>query len=340
MQMNDPVSPVSEALRLRAGEWVQVRSAEEIFATLDGHGCLEALPFMPEMLKWCGKTVQVQKSAHKTCDTIGPYGTLRMSNAVHLTELRCDGAAHGGCEAACLIFWKEAWLRRSPGPAQAQPKVDGVIADSDAPESAATSYNVEGLQRATRAQTVGDKAPSERYRCQATELPNATTRAAWWDPRLYVKDLTSGNVGPFKFIRYSSIALFNMVMRLHWRGRPYPYLRGLAGDKTPTEELNLQVGELVEVRSKREIMLTLNEYKKNRGLSFDVEMVPFCGRKFRVLRRVEKIINEKTGKMMRLPSACLILENATCGGCLSRKRLFCPRAIYPYWHEIWLKRVQ
>ena len=39
---------------------------------------------------------------------------LRMRNAVHLEGLRCDGQAHGGCQAGCLLYWKEAWLRRVP----------------------------------------------------------------------------------------------------------------------------------------------------------------------------------------------------------------------------------
>ena len=37
----------------------------------------------------------------------------RMRNAVHLEE-RCDGQAHGGCQAGCLVYWKEAWLKRVP----------------------------------------------------------------------------------------------------------------------------------------------------------------------------------------------------------------------------------
>ena len=28
-----------------------------------------------------------------------------------ILDLRCDGKAYGGCQAACLIFWKEAWLK-------------------------------------------------------------------------------------------------------------------------------------------------------------------------------------------------------------------------------------
>ena len=44
---------IIDALGLRVGERVEVRSAEEIFATLDKSGCLNSLPFMPEMLQFC-----------------------------------------------------------------------------------------------------------------------------------------------------------------------------------------------------------------------------------------------------------------------------------------------
>jgi hypothetical protein len=127
---------------------------------------------------------------------------------------------------------------------------------------------------------------------------------------------------------------------LHWRGRPYPYVRGLAEDKTPTAVLNLQPGEWAQVRSRDEIMRTINEHRRNRGLSFDVEMVPYCDKRFRVLRRVDRIIDEKTGKIINIPSPCIILEGVVCSGCFSENRLFCPRSIYPYWREIWLKRVE
>ena len=43
------------------------------------------------------------------------------------------------------------------------------------------------------------------------------------------------------------------------------------------ELLDLQPGELVQVRSKNEIEQTINGQGKNRGLSFVREMVPYCG---------------------------------------------------------------
>src|SRR5258706_9654215 len=94
-----------------AGDWVEVLSKEEILRTLDKNGQLEGLPFMPQMFKYCGKHFRVFKRAHKTCDTVFPIRGRKMSNAVHL-ETRCDGEAYGGCQAGCLIFWKEAWLKR------------------------------------------------------------------------------------------------------------------------------------------------------------------------------------------------------------------------------------
>ena len=100
--------------RYRPGDWVRVRSKEQILRTLDASSELDNLPFMPEMLRYCGKRFPVFASAHKTCDTVNKTGGRRMRNAVHLEGLRCDGAAHGGCQAQCLLFFKEAWLEPAP----------------------------------------------------------------------------------------------------------------------------------------------------------------------------------------------------------------------------------
>src|SRR5580698_5184957 len=96
--------------RLKVGDWVEVCSKEEILRTLDTSGQLEGMPFMPEMFAFCGRRFQVYKSAHKTCDTVFPVRGRRVEHAIHL-DTRCDGSAHGGCQAGCMIFWKEAWLK-------------------------------------------------------------------------------------------------------------------------------------------------------------------------------------------------------------------------------------
>src|SRR6185295_13831004 len=107
---NPELKSSGEASELRAGDWVTVRSKEEILRTLDRDGQLDGMPFMPEMFAFCGQRFQVHKRAHKTCDTVFPTRGRRVSDAVHL-ETRCSGQAHGGCQAGCLLFWKVAWLK-------------------------------------------------------------------------------------------------------------------------------------------------------------------------------------------------------------------------------------
>ena len=70
---------------------------------------------MPEMLQHVGGRFRVAQRAEKICDLVGPGGSRRMRDTVFLENLRCDGASHGGCQAECRIYWKEAWLRRVDG---------------------------------------------------------------------------------------------------------------------------------------------------------------------------------------------------------------------------------
>src|SRR5258705_4020542 len=97
---------------VRAGDVVEVRNKEEILRTLDERGALDGLPFMPEMLQFCGRRFRVGAVAHKTCETARrTWKARQLRRTVHLEGLRCDGSAHGGCQAECNLFWREEWLR-------------------------------------------------------------------------------------------------------------------------------------------------------------------------------------------------------------------------------------
>src|SRR5262245_7497526 len=96
-------------MKMNAGDWVEVRSKDEILATLDKNGRCEDLPFMPQMFDYCGRRFRVHSRAYKTCDTVsGHYVGRRLPEGVHLS-IRCDGRSYGGCQAGCLIFWKSIW---------------------------------------------------------------------------------------------------------------------------------------------------------------------------------------------------------------------------------------
>src|SRR5947208_4054776 len=102
---------IPRVLGLRAGDVVEIRSEREILTTLDERGKLDGLPFMPEMLQFCGTRTRVFRRADKTCDTVISYTSRRLTNTVHLADLRCDGQRHGGCQAGGWPSWREAWLR-------------------------------------------------------------------------------------------------------------------------------------------------------------------------------------------------------------------------------------
>ncbi len=104
--------------RYQRGQVVEVRSHREILATLDSNGKLDNLPFMPEMAKCCGRRFRVYRRAEKVfLDQY--YYVARMPRAVFLEGVRCDGAAHAGCQMGCLILLEgglaEARWRLRPG---------------------------------------------------------------------------------------------------------------------------------------------------------------------------------------------------------------------------------
>lgn len=327
-------------LDLRVGEVVEVRSRDEILATLDDRGELEALPFMPEMLQFCGRRFRVDKLAVKLCDTINWNGMYRMDHAVHLAGVRCDGQSHGGCQAGCLVYWKEAWLKR----------VDGAVAAEAAPgpSSLVPPGRVLLDLVATTRKPADPDAPDETvYSCQATELLRAAPE--WVPPgdlKQYVLDVRSGNAGLGATIRSLLVAAFNEYQDFSRRhvpvplrirsGSRFPFIQGRQR-KTPHETLDLRPGELVRIKPIEAIIETLDSNNRNRGMSFDAEMKKYCGRQARVLRRVDRIIDEKTGRMLHFRNPCIILEDVICTSDYHR---LCPRGIYPYWREIWLERVE
>lgn len=328
-------------MSLRSRDWAVVKSREEILASVDGSGKIDGMPFMAEMLQYCGQKLQVSAVAHKTCDTIKRTGGRRVKNAVHLKGIRCDGSAHGGCQAACLIFWKTDWLRAADGKS------------GDDPEIATASPMSESELRETGSRVENGELV---YSCQATQLYEASSPLRWWDFRQYAVDLWCGNVRVGRILRVALLrAIYHLrslgigyraALALHDRvhmmltGRASPYKDGLipVGQATPTESLNLLRGEWVEVRSHEEIRATNTERNYNRGMQFDPEMAQFCGRRFKVTGRVERLIDERTGRMRSMKSPCIVLDGVVCSADYSRLRLFCPREIPLFFREIWLRR--
>lgn len=313
-----------KCLKLRPGELVEVRTLGEIMRTLDSNGTLDCVPFMPEMAAYCGKRARVFRRIDKLNDWINSTGLKRMRNLVLLEEIRCDGSEHGGCQSNCHLRWHEAWLRRvsSSAPPATAPNLPK-----------ATTELIAELRRLAKR---NDEATAGvRYICQATALTAGGVPLYWQDPRHYARDLLTGNVRPWPFFVGVALACFNWIQQ--YRGGVVSAHHSLGITNTsPHAVLNLRPGELVRVKPKHLIEITLNNRRRNRGLWFDRDMLRFCGGVYRVRARVERVIVEKTGELRQLTNPCIILEGCTATG---EYLAFNPENEHIFWREIWLERV-
>ncbi|MGZ4334739.1 MAG: hypothetical protein ACXVRJ_10780 [Gaiellaceae bacterium] len=315
--------------RFRAGQLVRIKTAAEIAATLDDDGTLDGLPFMPEMVRFCGGVVEVRGSAHKTCAY--QAGMRSLDAAVFLDGLHCDGSAHGGCQTRCPIFWKDTWL---------EPAADG---ETGSPPGDPGELGC----KASRSVLVRGRDPAAgTYSCQSTELIEATAPLSAWSPRQYWDDVRSGNAPFGAVLRALPLLFFNRFQRLSTRvlpprlrirgGRTFPHVAGTL-TKTPDVRLGVGPGEGVETRSHAEILETLDAEGRNRGLGFDRDMIPYCGQRFTVRGRVEVRVDDLSGELRHLSNPCVVLDGVVCKG---RYHLFCARELDCYWREAWLRRLE
>ncbi len=296
-----------------AGETIEVLGAAEIAATLDANGMLDGVPFMPEMLAFCGRRMRVQRRADKTC-VEGHYGLRKLGGTVLLEAARCDGAAHDGCQRNCMMFWKEAWLK----PAAAGHTVIDPLVEA----------------RARKRLAALPTRDADRYLCQSTALMAATAPQSAWNVAHLVTDVRRGELSLAGFLAMVGRTLLNRARGLVG----LPDLGALAGDqgRAPAGDLGLQPGDWVRVLPAEAIQATLGPDSRNRGLSFEPEMSRYIGGVYQVEFVVRRIILEETGQMAKL-NRTVALKTLACAGACAKN---CPRANTLYWREAWLERVQ
>ena len=193
--------PVSQRDRFLPGDLVQVLSQREILATLDEKGTFEKLPFMPEMLDFCGQTFRVSREALKTCVDAEIRG---LDNTVFLDGLRCDGSNHSGCQRACSIFWKTAWLKHAGAESSALLQFRSAV--------------VPLKRRVSRAELLSIAERDGQLFCQSTQIRNASKPLPWWEPSQYLPDLRYTRITWLAAAWYEKIASRLKRFRLSWRG--------------------------------------------------------------------------------------------------------------------------
>ena len=313
--------------RLKAGELVKVKDLASIRATLSPEGDLEGLPFMPEMSTYCGRRMKVFKRVHKSCDLQHGQGGVSTGRLVHLVGARCNGAAHGGCQASCTLLWHEGWLER----------VDEVAA-----ETGTDSLGVPGADFPASWTIQAQRGPKGeiRYRCQVTEQARYTKPLSPFRLQQYAEDYASGNITVADLVGGTLRTVYRFVLELgvgygYWvrlynwiqarrGGLQHPYVQGKL-TKTPVQVLDLKEGEWVQIKPFNEIMKTVDVNNKNRGLWFvPQEMGEYCGSKARVVKRVERVLNERTGEMIHFRTPSVMLEDVYCKGLAIPSRVLSP----------------
>src|SRR5215468_240252 len=189
----------------KPNDWVQVKNFAEIATTLAQDGTLDGMPFMPEMLPFCGKQFKVLRRAEKTCMEVegGAYVIREFKNndVFFLDGLRCSGADHDGCQRACLLFWKSAWL-----------KPIGINRDTG------EAANGVGALRSKLKTRSGPR----RYLCQSTQLPASTTSRSLGKMEILQKlsrDLHSGALDVREAVKLLVVPLYRKF-RDRLVGRP------------------------------------------------------------------------------------------------------------------------
>ena len=298
-----------------AGQLVEVRSAAEIAATLDAEGQLDGMPFMPEMVRFCGQKLYISRRADKTC-VEGFHGMRKLGGSVLLDEVRCDGAAHDGCQRNCQIFWNEAWLK---------PVTDGGA-------SLIGDLRTETLAR-ERLETARTR-KDDSYYCQSTVLGDITAPQSKWAINHLVTDVARGELTTIGLILTIGRTIVNRIRGLFGLGD----LGALVGssETKSKDALDLKPGEWVRIKPADEIKATLCPDGRNFGLSFEPEMSRYIGGLYQVDFPVRTIILEETGRMAKL-NRTVALKGLSCKGICAKN---CPRANTLYWRESWLERVE
>lgn len=99
---------------------------------------------------------------------------------------------------------------------------------------------------------------------------------------------------------------------------------------------SLKAGDRVRVRSREEVEASLDHLGQLKGCSFMAEMWPYCDTTQRVLKRLERFIDERDLRAKKC-KGIVLLEGLMCQGTAEFGR--CDRSCFYFWREEWLEKI-
>jgi hypothetical protein len=115
---SEPVG-LGEPSRFGEGDWVRVKDADAIKATLDAKNRHRGLWFTDTQWSYCSKTFQVDRVVQRMMDD--ERRMRKISRTTTLAGATCAGAdLTSGCGRACALLFRDDWLEPS-SPEAAEP---------------------------------------------------------------------------------------------------------------------------------------------------------------------------------------------------------------------------
>lgn len=296
--------------RFSEGSPVRVKSKERILqsaylAGQQGNGL-----FMEQMWEYCGKEFKVLKKVnhvfdeyrHTMHETRSPYYILEglICNG-HIRNLDCH------CDRSCYFLWHEQWLEESIS----VKNNDADQSFSDSPEQNCSENSPKNLECSLN--------------CQLTNI----------------RCIADQNSAFNNIFQHTVSMLGKLKGRLlsyckTWLESP-SFKREEKGERMDNE-LFLQAGDTVRIRTKPEINRILDSENKTGGCGFAKEMYLHCGRVYKVLKPITSFYDEARGKVLKSKNM-VILENVTCSGKFKLFPWRCNRTCFYFWRKEWLEKV-
>ncbi len=115
-----------------------------------------------------------------------------------------------------------------------------------------------------------------------------------------------------------------------------PRKRTGASPVIDSEHILLKSGDKVRVRSREEILSTLDHWGQLKGCAFLEEMCQYCGSIQEVLKPIQRFVDERDQNVKRT-RGIVILKDVLCQGTSTFG--VCDRSCFYFWREEWLEKL-
>jgi len=123
----------------------------------------------------------------------------------------------------------------------------------------------------------------------------------------------------------------------NWLSRPGSAAYTTTGTGKIASSQPFMAGQSVRVKPREEIQATLDNWSYLKGCAFMEEMWAYCGTNQRILKPVNKFVDERDHRLKKT-RGIVFLEGVHCEGTIDYGR--CDRNCYFFWREEWLEEVE